>query len=798
MRLSTASLELQRTGRPPPQSGRRDSGPGGLLRFPGPGGCSLFVRWALALLMVLPAGGGPVRAHSPSSQPAGDDSTSAVIPNDELFERYQWNLRQIRAPEAWELSTGSPSVTIAVLDTGVSPTHPDLMRKLVPGYDFANEDPAPDDDHGNGTHVAGIAAADTNNRLGIAGIAWQARIMPVKVLDASARGDPVRVAQGVVWAADHGAQVINLGLAGPNPSQVLEAAIAYAYHRGVLVVAPVASNGTDEPSYPAASPHVLAVAATDRLDRRLPTSNTGAYISVAAPGEQIASTYRALGGIDGYAVAGTSAQAAAQVSGLAALLLAINPSLGPDELRLVLESSADDVGAPGRDVETGFGRINAARAMLFAAPWNFFPRGAGSYVAQTAPGTALYFPVAMKDVDGWSTSLTIQNASQRTTKITIEFVDAEGKPIYGFPATLPPMAAATYQPARLPSLPLGFLGGAVVRADGPIAGVANQDRPGGDRLTYEGFPFGASMVWIPLLMQGDWDSAFQVQNLGAESTSARVTFYGPDNSTPVSDASVLLPPLASNSLSPPSGEGTSAQWVGSAIVESLDHQPLAVVVNHVHGDGAGMSYGGVSWPASSIYAPLLRKNNHGRSTELLVQNAGAAATSVVALYTRTGGSGGLWSEELAAEAGGVTSFSQAANAELPDDFVGAGVVQSLDAAPLGGMVNEVDSERRMAMAYDASPGGAQTIFAPLVYREFAGWSSGLQVQNVGSAATVLTVTFYRENGSAVASVEDSVDPAASKSYFLEALDGVPRGFIGSVVAVSSNGQPIAAIIHHRK
>lgn len=738
-------------------------------------------------------------SHQEPDRSSGDRATAST-PNDELFEQYQWNLRQIQATQAWELTTGSPSVTIAVLDTGVSPTHPDLAMKLVPGYDFVNDRAAVEDDHGNGTHVAGIAAAETNNRQGVAGIAWQAKIMPVKVLDASARGDPERAAQGVLWAVDHGANIINLGLAGPSPSQALDDAIRSAYERGVLVVAPVASNGTEEPSYPAASPHVVAVSATDRSDRKLPASNTGSYISVAAPGELIASTFRPPGGADGYAVASTTAQAAAQVTGVAALALAINPALRPDDLRAVLESSADDVAAPGYDWETGFGRVNAARAVLFAAPWNFFPQGAGSYAGQTTPANTVYLPLIMKDAGGWNTSVTIQNTSPRSTSMTLRFFDGSGRSVYTLPATLPPMGSATYHPARLPGLPTGFVGGAVVRADSPIAGVVNEDRLGRDRLTYEGFTVGARMIWVPLLMRasGDWDTGLQVQNLGTASTSARVTFYTSGASTALAETTLSLAPSGSSTLYQPADDRIPSDWVGSAVVESLDDQPLAAVVNQLRADGAAMAYAGVGQPAPIVYAPPTRGNSDGSTVELHVQNAGARTTVVVMSNSRAGGSEGPWLEERAIEPSRSVTFYRPANPELSDESVDGAVVQSADGEPLAAVLNEVRQTSSMATAYHAPTLGAESVFAPLLYHSFAGWNSGILLQNVGVAETSVTLTFYSEDGSAVAVIADSIDAGSSKSYDLSRVAGIRPGFTGSAVATAGSGQPLSAVVHHVK
>jgi hypothetical protein len=722
-----------------------------------------------------------------------------VTPDDELFEQYQWNLRRLGLPQAWGLTTGSPSVVIAILDTGVSHGHPDLARKLLPGFDFVNDSAFPDDDHGNGTHVAGIAAAETNNRSGIAGIAWQARLMPVKVLDRSAQGDPARAARGVVWAVDQGASIINLGLAGTTRSQELEDAIRYAYERGVLTVAPVASNGTAEISYPAASPHVLAVSATDRQDRRLPSSNTGDYISVSAPGEQVASTFRSPGGADTYAVASTTAQAAAQVTGVAALMLAINPQLRPDDLRGILEASADDVGAPGRDPETGFGRINAARATQFAAPWNFIPRGAGSYAGISGPTRTAYLPLVMKESNGWNTAITVQNASSRPLGVTLTFLTLDGGTVYTQASTLSPAGSTTYQPARMPGLPVGFAGSALVQADAPIAAIANHDRPGGDRLTYEGISTGARRVWLPLLMRGNdgWESGFVVQNSGSAPANVRVRLFGRDGVVLVERA-FRLAPLASRALYQPAEDQLPQPWIGSATVEALDDQPLAVVANQLRADGAGMSYVGVSRPFPVSFAPLLFKNAGDWDTGVQIQNPLDRFMRVRATFRQADVTSGSWSEEVPIPGSGAVTLYQPAVADLPDNFVGSATMFTVGGEPLAAVVNQVANGSGFAMSYTAQPAGSDTVYLPLVYRGFAGWNSGLQIQNTTQTSAVVSVSFQSEEGTTLATVEETVNPEASRSFYLPALHGLPGGFLGSAVVVSLNGQPVVAVANHTK
>lgn len=284
-----------------------------------------------------------------------------TIPNDPGWVN-QYNLAAIRAPQGWDLATGAASVTIAIIDSGVDLTHPDLAAKLLAGYDFVNNDPTPQDDYGHGTHAAGIAAAISNNGLGIAGVSWGARIMPVKVLNASGSGTYANVAAGIIWAVDNGAQVINLSLGGSAPSLVLADAVDYAASRGVLMVAAAGNSGAGSVLYPAAYPQVIAVAATDSSNARAAFSNYGAAIDLSAPGVSIYSLD--IGGGTIYR-SGTS-MATPHVAGLAAILMGL-PGGNAWTARAWMESTALDLESPGWDVFTGYGLIQMDAAIL-AAP----------------------------------------------------------------------------------------------------------------------------------------------------------------------------------------------------------------------------------------------------------------------------------------------------------------------------------------------------------------------------------------------------------------------------------------------
>lgn len=280
----------------------------------------------------------------------------------------QWPLNEVNAPRAWGLSTGE-NVLIAVLDSGADLDHPDLIGKLRTDIDkdFVtgdHGDDVADDDHGHGTHVAGIAAATTDNGIGVAGVGWEATILPLKVLDETGNGDGVTLAAAIRYAADRGADVINVSLGGPTycPDSV-RSAVDYAYNKGVLLVAAAGnhggSNGPNAEMFPANCERVLGVAATEQDDDVASYSNYGGHVSVAAPGSYVYNTL--MGGSYGY-MSGTS-MATPHVAGLAALVRARYPSYTPDEIASALLDNAVDLRAAGWDQYSGCGRIDAFESL---------------------------------------------------------------------------------------------------------------------------------------------------------------------------------------------------------------------------------------------------------------------------------------------------------------------------------------------------------------------------------------------------------------------------------------------------
>lgn len=296
------------------------------------------------------------------------------MPNDTyVTSGYQWNLAKIDAFDAWNITTGG-DVKIAIIDTGISPTHPDLNGKVAWGvrfYGSGQSDANWADDAGHGTYVAGIASARTNNSLGVAGVTWGASLLAVKVLNASGTGYEYDVAQGIIAATNQGSRVINLSLAGPAYSSGLAAAVKYAQDRGALVVAASGNAGTDAPYYPAAYPDVLAVGATNYYDQHASYSSYGNHLWVTAPGGDqsggVISTVWS-SGADTYTWAAGTSAAAPHVSGLAALLWSLKPSMSAAAVKSTLSSTTDDLGASGWDPYYGWGRINAEKAAKAVAP----------------------------------------------------------------------------------------------------------------------------------------------------------------------------------------------------------------------------------------------------------------------------------------------------------------------------------------------------------------------------------------------------------------------------------------------
>jgi len=320
---------------------------------------------------------------------------ASFLPDDSFFA-FQWNLGNIATggidmEAAWDIQQGDPNVIVAILDTGVAYEDfgrfvqaPDLAHTLfVPGYDFIDDDSHPNDDQGHGTHVCGTIAQSTNNGIGVAGVAFGCSIMPVKVLDAEGVGSHFELAQGIYFAIEHGATVINMSLGGPDDSQTLRAAVEEAHRRGVTFVCAAGNEFRDgsPTAYPAAYDDLCIAVGAVRYDMtRAPYSNVGSYVDVVAPGGDLSVDQNDDGYVDGilqqtfvgdptefayWFLQGTS-MATPHVAGLAALL-ASRGITDPNDVQEAIEATALDLGPPGWDEAYGWGLVDAAAAMAYFA-----------------------------------------------------------------------------------------------------------------------------------------------------------------------------------------------------------------------------------------------------------------------------------------------------------------------------------------------------------------------------------------------------------------------------------------------
>lgn len=317
---------------------------------------------------------------------ANDTNVSTAEPNlifntlftpDDPQLGQQYGLNKVKAYNAWDIKQGEDSVTVAIVDTGIDPNHPDLAANLVPGFNALSNNTNTTDDHGHGTHVAGIAAGIGNNASGIAGLGFGCKMMPIKVLGANGSGSTSAVANGIIWAADNGADVINMSLGGSMGTTVMADAIEYAVSKGSVVIAAMGNDAGNVQNFPAAYatsiPSLIAVGSTDNADQRSYFSNYGNWITVAAPGSSIMSTlpgYSVQMNPSGghYGLANGTSMATPFVAGLAALLKSQNSNYSPAQIKQAIQDGADDLGSPGFDTHFGHGRINAWKTLNLQLP----------------------------------------------------------------------------------------------------------------------------------------------------------------------------------------------------------------------------------------------------------------------------------------------------------------------------------------------------------------------------------------------------------------------------------------------
>ena len=391
------------------------------------------------------------------------------LPDDPLVGQ-QWNLQQVHAPEAWDTATGGGDVVVAVLDSGIDAAHPDLAGRVVPGRNVRERNSDTRDDIGHGTHVAGVIGALGDNGIGVAGLSWGVRLMPIKITNRQGDASIAAAAEGIRWAVDHGARIINLSFGGLEDSRAVRLAVEDAYQRGALLVAAAGNCGelatfrdegcdvANPPIYPAALSQVIAVGALGATGELAPYSETGSYIRLTAPGgvggsrrsnplDYILSTWPpALPSpidLPGYSYEVGTSMAAPHVAGAAALVWSTNPTLSRDEVEQLLFETADPLGPPGRNDRYGYGRVNVQRAVERAVqlPGN---RAADIrlLLESPQPDAVINGPL---EVRGWAVDTLAESGTG------IDRVEAwlDGPPDQGTLLGRPPYGAARPDVARL-------------------------------------------------------------------------------------------------------------------------------------------------------------------------------------------------------------------------------------------------------------------------------------------------------------------------------------------------------------
>ena len=287
--------------------------------------------------------------------------TSALIPNDPYYNYLgdAWHLPKIGATAAWDIAQGV-GITIAILDSGVDGTHPDLSANMVPGWNFYDNNSDTSDVYGHGTRVAGAASATTNNGMGVAAVASQSKIMPLRVSDTSGYGYVSMIAQGLIYAADHGSRVANASFQGLTNYPTIQSAAQYMKDKGGLVITGAGNTASQENF--TVTTTMIPVSATDVNDIKTGFSSYGDFVALSAPGDGIWTTYR---GGSYWASSGTS-MASPVAASVVASMMSSNPRLSSGEIENLLFSTAVDLGANGRDPYFGYGRVDAARAVQAA------------------------------------------------------------------------------------------------------------------------------------------------------------------------------------------------------------------------------------------------------------------------------------------------------------------------------------------------------------------------------------------------------------------------------------------------
>ena len=412
------------------------------------------------------------------------------------------------------------------------------------------------------------------------------------------------------------------------------------------------------------------------------------------------------------------------------------------------------------------------------------------------PGPRLVLPIVMRARNGWNTPISVQNRGSGPTTVTATFLDEAGAPVGAYTLSLATDGSDIIDPRAVASLRDGYVGSAVLDSSQPIAASVREMREESDALGYTASGAGTDRAYVPLLFKryNGWNTGLQVQNLGDSAVPVSVTYQQTNAPGGPWRDQGTVPARSAVTFYQPADEQLPSDFVGSAVVEAPAGARVVAVVNEVHDGGSGTSYEGALRGSPTANAPLLFRNSNGWNTGLQIQNVGAEESEVVVVYRGSDGSG-PWFDGAFVRPGSSVTFFQPAHPELANGFVGSATIASKNGQPLVAIVNEVNTTLNVAMTYRAFNEGATSLSVPYLSRRADGWSTGVQVQNLGQATTTITLQIRSPDGSLVTAPTDSVAPDNSRTFYLPSIDGVSDGWHGAGVISSSPPQPLGAIVN---
>lgn len=428
------------------------------------------------------------------------------------------------------------------------------------------------------------------------------------------------------------------------------------------------------------------------------------------------------------------------------------------------------------------------------------PAGAGYPLAGAAAPAAS--ASQLRAVPGtWDTGVAAQNLGGTPARMQVQYFNDRGELVSVEDGTADPGFAASFFQGGNRNLSVGRYA-ATVFADQPISVVVSEaNYTAGMADFYNGTRAGAAQVSLPLVFRqataSAWNSLIAIQNVDDNPTTATVRFFRAGETAPAFERSVGIPASAAVSWDTSTDEfAPLGSFTGSAVITSP--RPVAAIVNEVTGAGPGImtTFRGVTGPDTRYQLPLLYRNFNGWNSGVQVQNLGPQPATVRATYIRSNAPGGPWQEEKAVPPGSSATFYLPASPGVPDGFVGSATLESVNGQPITALVNNINYASGTGSGYNAfgAAGTTPRISAPLIYKNYNGWSTGIQVQNLGPAPAPIRVTYYKQGGGTFAD-QQTAPPNASVTFYLPGKADLPDNFVGSALIESAAGVPIVAIVN---